>query len=150
MEEESIRQPKYRPQGYAHRTFRHVLGQKHCPAEGIVMQPLKTGGIHYQSMSLSTIGPSTIPNKHKHVYPRNPADKQTWKTMSVQTPGVSKLPNFKVSRYREVMNKKAKNKDYMSTATLWQTGRSISSTERSARQRRWGPPGTKVLTERVW
>jgi hypothetical protein len=148
--EDSLRQPKYRPEGYAHRTFRHVLGGKHHPDAGIVKQPLNTGGLHYQSMSLSTVGPNTVPNKKKNIYPRNPADRQIWKTMTLNTPGVSVLPNQKVERYRQVKNKMQKNVEHKQNATLWQTGRSISSTERSSRERRWGPAGTVVLTERVW
>jgi hypothetical protein len=150
VDDVSIRQPKYRPEGYGHRTFRHVMGLKAGPDEGIVKQPLNTGGLHYQSMSMCTIGPTTIPNKHKHVYPRNPSDKQIWKSMSLNTPGISSLPNQRVERYRQVKNKMVKNAEHKQTATLWQTGRSICSTERSARERRWGPAGTKILTERVW
>ena len=88
---------------YSHRTFRHVLGHKHHPTEGVVMQAKFEGGPAFQTMSMHSGGPCKIANREKHQHVRTERDPDMYKTMSLNCPGVNTIMNRAEERMEEVI-----------------------------------------------
>ena len=118
-----------------HATFRHVLGMVDCPDSG-THKPLHNPPSEYQSMNQCTIGPCTVPNRHKKQFIRTQRDQDMYKSMSLSSPGPTTVLNskeeFMIDVRRKMQNKSTAFRTHRSSA---KTARSeLVQTKRSARQ----------------